>query len=1482
MNNRLAQVFTAIIMLALFCQQAFAAGHTVSITSTNVSCNSGCDGTAAASVTGGTGPFGYSWTPGNDVTANISSLCAGTYTCSVTDSSDMSVSTATVLITQPTPLSAAVSSGPVSCFGGNNGSAAVSVSGGTSPYTFVWNPTSQTTSTITNLPSGVYSVMVTDNNGCTATQSVTVTEPPQLTVNVTVNNHVTCFGGSNGSATVTASGGVPGYTYTWSPSGGSSPTASGLVPGTYFITVTDVNGCTSNQAVTITQPTQLTATVSSNNVSCNGGNNGSATVIPSGGTPGYTFSWMPSGGTGSTASGLAAGNYTVNITDANGCLITRTVTINQPTQLIINAGNDVAICQGGSVGLNSFGGGGTSPFNYSWAPGSSLSNPGVPNPIASPQISTTYSVVLTDANGCTAVDAVTVFVAQQLTITTSTNPATCNMANGSATANVSGGNSPYTYSWVPNGATTAAATNLPAGNYTVTVTDASGCATTALAVVPSQPIALSVSTVSASCNQSNGSATVSATTGTAPFTYSWNTSPVQTSATASNLAAGSYTATVTDANNCSSTIGAFVGNTNGPSLSVSSMPVSCNGGSNGSAIVSASGGTPPYTYSWSSGGTAATESNLSAGTYMVTVTDNNNCISIASVTVTQPTSLATSVSTTAPTCNNGCDGSVNVAITGGTAPYSILWSTGQTTSAINSLCAGTYSVTVTDFNGCTSSSSASLTNPPPFLPNAGPDVTICAGSTIQLNGTGGIAYTWTPGTYLSCSNCANPVASPPSTMSYTLTAVNASGCSGSDLVTIYVNQGPVIDSTSATPATCNQSNGGISVTISGGTPPYTYLWSPAVSTSSTASNLSAGTYTVTVNDANNLCSASTIIAITNSNAPVISLSSTGACNTGNNGTATVMVTGGTPPYSYAWSTNPAQSGVTASNLSAGGYTVTVTDAQGCMVTGSTVVANTGNLFTSVSALPANCNNNGSATINVYGGTQPYTYAWNINPPQTSQTATGLLPGTHQFTVTDAVGCTRTASAYIWSYCKSVIKGRVFNDANGNCIQDAGENAISNRSVRARSSTNLNYYGFTNSLGDYTILVPGTGPYTVSVPVSQNYWYTVCPAAPGNLTVSFAALGDTSLNNNFGMQFNANAQDVGILCTWTGGSPGYNKNYRMYYYNRGADTVNATLQFVHDSNLVFVSSNPPATNYSPSQRLVEYNVPNLVPDGGTISYSRSFFMTFSVPPPPQVTLSTMIESHFLILPVTGDAYPIDNALDTYEPVTGSYDPNMKEVTPSGTGPQGFITAQDSMLNYIVHFQNTGNDTAFKVVIVDTLSPYVDPATFESGGSSHPYTVELSGEGVITWTFDNILLVDSTTNEPGSHGHIHYRIRQVPGNPPGTVISNKADIYFDFNSPITTNTVVNTIATPTAIAQLSQQQNVTVYPNPFNDEVMIMVKNAGTDLLSLDVYNTLGEKVYYDQSMSGHFSMKRNGLGGGIYLYRVTSSKGIVATGKLIAE
>jgi hypothetical protein len=248
----------------------------VSITSTNVSCNSGCDGTAAASVTGGTGPFGYSWTPGNDVTANISSLCAGTYTCSVTDSSDMSVSTATVLITQPTPLSAAVSSGPVSCFGGNNGSAAVSVSGGTSPYTFVWNPTSQTTSTITNLPSGVYSVMVTDNNGCTATQSVTVTEPPQLTVNVTVNNHVTCFGGSNGSATVTASGGVPGYTYTWSPSGGSSPTASGLVPGTYFITVTDVNGCTSNQAVTITQPTQLTATVSSNNVSCNGGNNGSA------------------------------------------------------------------------------------------------------------------------------------------------------------------------------------------------------------------------------------------------------------------------------------------------------------------------------------------------------------------------------------------------------------------------------------------------------------------------------------------------------------------------------------------------------------------------------------------------------------------------------------------------------------------------------------------------------------------------------------------------------------------------------------------------------------------------------------------------------------------------------------------------------------------------------------------------------------------------------------------------------------------------------------------------------------------------------------------------------------------------------------------------------------------------------------------------------------------------------------------------------
>ncbi|MGL4585394.1 MAG: SprB repeat-containing protein, partial [Flavobacterium sp.] len=216
----------------------------------------------------------------------------------------------------------------VSCNGGSDGTASVSVLGGTTPYRYVWS-TGATTQSITGLAEGTYTVTAIDANNYASTETFTVIQPTALTA-ITSKTDVSCNGGSNGTATVIPSGGAGGYTYSWAPSGGTAATATGLVPGIYTVTVTDANACVITRTFTITQPTALTATMSQTNVSCNGRSDGTASVTTLGGTGTYTYSWYPSGGTAATATGLAPGIYTVTVTDANSCTTTATAIITEP------------------------------------------------------------------------------------------------------------------------------------------------------------------------------------------------------------------------------------------------------------------------------------------------------------------------------------------------------------------------------------------------------------------------------------------------------------------------------------------------------------------------------------------------------------------------------------------------------------------------------------------------------------------------------------------------------------------------------------------------------------------------------------------------------------------------------------------------------------------------------------------------------------------------------------------------------------------------------------------------------------------------------------------------------------------------------------------------------------------------------------------------------------------------------------------------
>ncbi len=372
---------------------------------TNILCNGTPTGSASVTVTGGTGAYTYSWAPSGGTASTATGLSAGTYTVTITDANNCQA-TESFTISQPPVLTAIpVAQTNIACYGSATGSATVTATGGTGTYTYSWAPSGGTNATAIGLTAGTYVVTITDVNSCTATQAFTISQPSAALSATTSATTVSCYGGANGTATVSVTGGTPGYTYSWAPYGGTSATAIGLEAGAYNVTITDFNGCILTENVTVGSPAQFATNFTKTDVSCNGGSNGSATVTVTGGTGAYTYSWAPSGGTAATASGLSAGTYTVTITDANACTATQTVTIAQPVLLTATSSKTDVTCSGASNGSATvIARGGTGTYTYLWAPsgGTAATATGL-----SPG---NYTATITDANGC--------FTTQTVTITT--------------------------------------------------------------------------------------------------------------------------------------------------------------------------------------------------------------------------------------------------------------------------------------------------------------------------------------------------------------------------------------------------------------------------------------------------------------------------------------------------------------------------------------------------------------------------------------------------------------------------------------------------------------------------------------------------------------------------------------------------------------------------------------------------------------------------------------------------------------------------------------------------------------------------------------------------------------------------------------------------------------------------------------------------------------------------------------------------------
>lgn len=626
-----------------------------------------CNGSATVTASGAIGPYTYTWSPTGGNAATATGLCAGNYSVDVT-SANGCLQTLTLTIGSTSPLTVTAASSQVSCNGGSNGSATITPSNGTGGYTYTWTPGGNSGATASGLSAGTYTVNVADGVGCSLTTTVSVSEPGSMSVTATQTN-VTCNGGSNGTLAATVSGGTGAYTYTWSPTGGNSSSASGLTAGIYTLTVQDANNCAAAATYSLTEPATLTTSISSTSVSCNGGSNGSANVIASGGTGPYNYTWTPGGSNASNATSLPAGNYSVVVGDANGCLATNTTMINEPSAITVSISNASSSCGLANASATAAVNGGTAPYSYTWSPGGNSGS------VITNLSAGNYTVAITDNNGCVATATTTIANISGATVSLSATAVACNgSSNGTATCTANGGTAPLTYTWLPTGGNSAIASGLSAGVYTATVTDNLGCISSNTITI-GQPSVITATLTSSNIlcfGGSSGSIIANANGGAGAYTYSW--SPVGgTTSTASNLSAGAYTLSVTDANGCS---GVFTSSVNQPPLlavSTSTTAALCNGGNTGSATALPSGGTGPYNYSWNpSGISTATISNQFAGTYTVQVTDDNGCLQSATAIIPQPTAISLTVTTMQATCG-GSNGSANATASGGTGTYNYNW-----------------------------------------------------------------------------------------------------------------------------------------------------------------------------------------------------------------------------------------------------------------------------------------------------------------------------------------------------------------------------------------------------------------------------------------------------------------------------------------------------------------------------------------------------------------------------------------------------------------------------------------------------------------------------------------------------------------------------------------------------------------------------------------------------------------------------------------
>jgi hypothetical protein len=758
---------------------------------------------------------------------------------------------------------------------------------------------------------------------------------------------VQCFGGSDGTATVFVSGGVPSYHYTWN-SGATNATATTLNASTFTVTVTDTNNCTTSGTVSISQPTALNLFADSiREISCNNTNDGLIIMNASGGTAPYNYS---SDGISFSSlrifGSLTTGIHTFYARDAHNCMdtfqynfinpfrIAPVVTSTRPESCIGAADGNIVITPTN----------GTPGFQYALGAGVFQDSSKIVS-----LTTNNYTAYVRDTNGC--IDSVNLFVPIRppLVLALDSINVTCNRgADGQITALLSGGESPYRYQLGAGTYTSANIFNaLSAGTYTITVRDTNNC-TIADSIIVHEPLRIQptiLSTTTVTCfGHTDGSVTIGHTNGYAPYRYSVDGTPFITSNTISSIGAGPHVAYVMDSTNCIDSVSFSTGN---PSLIVTVLAsrtnVSCFGGNNGVLQVSSSGGaSSAYTYNWSNGDISNTADSLSVGTYYVTTTDSFACFVIDTFVITQPSLLVNTLANTTLLCYGNTNGTISSTTVGGTGSYSYLWNDplAQTTATATGLSVGTYTVTVTDILGCQDVDSVTLTQPDSLtLSETHLNITCFGGYNGAINatasgGSGTLRYSIGGPFQLS----GNFTGLTPGL--YVLSVKDSNNCTKS--ISLNLIQPPRIQPTivSQVNELCNgDHNAKVVIGHTNGNAPFQYsLDKIAYQASDSFTSLSIGNYKIYILDSLN-CIDSSVFTITEPAPLIVTIIPTqNKCFNDSSGALTITGRGGTSPYQYSIDNGLTYQGSNSfTGLVAGTYYVKIKDNNGCISSASSTL-----------------------------------------------------------------------------------------------------------------------------------------------------------------------------------------------------------------------------------------------------------------------------------------------------------------------------------------------------------------------------------------------------------------------------------------------------------------------------------------------------------------------------------------------------------------